>query len=97
MGAAPFIGTRSLLSSVYMCQHSCNCFMLLRHWVVLALALAFASAGNNIAARIAMMAMTTNNSINVKAARLPAPADLFISIFNFGVIPATIVLMSYGC
>ena len=32
-----------------------------------ALLFALAKAGNSIAARIAMMAMTTNNSINVKA------------------------------
>jgi hypothetical protein len=30
---------------------------------------AFATAGNNIAARIAMMAITTSNSINVNARR----------------------------
>jgi ABC-type iron transport system FetAB permease component len=39
-------------------QLTCNAFVLAR-----------ASAGNNIAATIAMMAITTNNSINVKALR----------------------------
>jgi len=43
--------------------------MLLTHWVVRALARAFSRAGNNIAARTAMMAMTTSNSIKVKARR----------------------------
>src|ERR1043166_3103724 len=43
------------------------CFSLLRHLVFMARALAFAKAGNNKEARIAMIAMTTNNSINVKA------------------------------
>jgi hypothetical protein len=33
----------------------------------MALSLAFANTGNNIAARIAIIAMTTSNSINVKA------------------------------
>jgi len=43
---------------------------LLRQEVLSALLLAVASAGNSIAAKIAMMAMTTNNSISVKADRL---------------------------
>src|SRR5437868_7688106 len=44
------------------------CFSLLRHWVRLALSLARASAGRSKAARIAMIAITTSSSINVKAA-----------------------------
>jgi hypothetical protein len=36
------------------------------HCVAWALCLAFASAGNSIAAKIAMMAITTNSSIKVK-------------------------------
>ena len=43
--------------------------MLLRHWACLALALARANAGSNMAARIAMMAMTTSSSMSVKAGR----------------------------
>src|SRR6266496_4397700 len=42
---------------------------LLMHWVRNALDLARASTGNNIAARIAMIAITTNNSIRVKPTR----------------------------
>jgi hypothetical protein len=38
----------------------------LTQFIILALALALPSAGNSIAARIAMMAITTSNSINVK-------------------------------
>ena len=38
-------------------------------WTVFALAFALDNAGNSIAARIAMMAMTTSNSIKVKAPR----------------------------
>src|SRR5260370_32816765 len=45
-----------------------TCFKLLRHWMRLALSLALARAGNNIAARIAMMAITTSSSINVNPA-----------------------------
>jgi hypothetical protein len=45
------------------------CRKLLAHATRLALSFAFASAGNSIAARIAMMAMTTSNSIKVKARR----------------------------
>jgi hypothetical protein len=40
----------------------------------LALSLALARAGNNMAARMAIIAMTTSNSINVKPPR-PAPTD----------------------
>src|SRR5882757_9728525 len=40
------------------------------HEIVHARSLALASAGNNMAARIAMMAMTTSNSIKVKARTL---------------------------
>jgi hypothetical protein len=39
------------------------------HWMAWAFCLARVSAGNNKPARMAMMAMTTNNSINVKAPR----------------------------
>ena len=40
---------------------------LLRHFVRCALPLAFDNAGNNMLARMAMMAMTTSSSISVKA------------------------------
>jgi hypothetical protein len=43
--------------------------MLLTHCMALARALALASAGSNNAAMIAMIAMTTSNSISVKAHR----------------------------
>src|SRR5450759_4835399 len=58
----------SSLSSAYSCQQSCNCFVLVKQAVMCALLFALANAGNNIAARIAMMAMTTRSSIKVKAA-----------------------------
>ena len=44
-----------------------TCFRLFMHCVRLARSLALASAGNSMAARIAMMAMTTSSSIRVNA------------------------------
>jgi hypothetical protein len=49
-----------------MIQASDNCFSLSRHWVLRAFSFAAARAGNNMAAKMAIMAITTNNSINVK-------------------------------
>ena len=46
------------------------CFSLFMQKICCALALACASAGRSMAARMAMMAMTTNNSINVNPVRL---------------------------
>src|SRR6516164_4769639 len=49
------------------------------HLIELAFSLAADNAGNSIAARIAMMAMTTNSSISVKAAvRAPRRSDKFL-------------------
>jgi hypothetical protein len=50
-----------------------NCRSLFRHDARQALDFAAASAGNNNAAKMAMIAITTNSSINVKA-RTPDPA-----------------------
>src|SRR5262245_15200582 len=41
--------------------------MLFTHWIPWALALALLSAGNSRAAKMAMIAITTNNSIKVNA------------------------------
>jgi hypothetical protein len=49
------------------------CFILATHEIRSALAFAAAKAGNNSAAKMAMIAMTTKSSINVKAL-----FDLFI-------------------
>src|SRR5256885_13355476 len=46
-----------------------NCLRSFTQLIWLAFALAFANAGNNRPASIAMMAMTTSSSIRVKAAR----------------------------
>ncbi len=55
------------LSSAYTVHASPYCFWLLRQFAIYAFCFALAKAGNNIAAKMAMMAMTTNNSINVNA------------------------------
>src|SRR4030095_7153847 len=48
-----------------------HCLQLLAHNVLCALAFAFDSAGRSIPARIAIIAITTNNSIKVNAWRGP--------------------------
>jgi hypothetical protein len=57
-----------------------------RHWTLSALAFALARAGSNIAARMAMMAITTSNSMSVKPVRLLTPsrptADLILVCFT---------------
>src|ERR1700753_3815136 len=54
-----------------------TCFKLFMHWMRLAFSLAEASAGSSIAARMAMMAMTTSSSINVKP-RVTFEGKIFI-------------------
>src|SRR5690349_19263940 len=58
--------TRSLLSVAYMTQAMVSCLPLLRQLMPWAFCLARPSAGSSMAARMAMMAMTTSNSISVK-------------------------------
>src|SRR6478736_7438424 len=60
-------GTKSSFSVAYMATPMPTCRKLLMHWVRKAFAFALDNAGNNIAARMAMMAITTNSSIRVKA------------------------------
>jgi hypothetical protein len=50
-----------------MYQATCSCLRLFRQPIPSALVLALPNAGNNIAARMAMMAITTSSSIKVKA------------------------------
>src|SRR6266567_9527157 len=59
-------GKYSWLSPAYMWKPSPICRLLLQQAMALALSLALANAGRSIAARMAMMAITTSNSINVK-------------------------------
>src|SRR5690242_7338094 len=57
-----------LLSWAYITWPNTICFKLLRQAIRLVLAFARLSAGSNIAARMAIMAITTRSSISVKAA-----------------------------
>jgi hypothetical protein len=56
-----------LLSSVYIDMARPHCLRLPRQWMAWALALAEASEGSSRPARMAMIAMTTSNSMSVKA------------------------------
>src|SRR5260221_136647 len=69
MAGGLFGTSTSLLSPAYIVHESVSCRSLLRHRARLAVPLALASAGNNMLARIPMMAMTTNSSISVNPVR----------------------------
>src|SRR4051794_40451381 len=66
-GCGWFTTSVPLLSSAYMRQPRASWRRLLMHLMALARSLAAFKAGRSRAAKIAMMAMTTSNSINVKA------------------------------
>src|SRR6516164_4063601 len=63
------IARRSLLSAAYMTQARPSCLLLFMQEAATALVLARFNAGNSMAARMAMMAMTTSSSISVNPAR----------------------------
>src|ERR1700722_13403730 len=65
----PSSGTPSPLSPAYILKASPHWRMLFMHCVVFAFCLAPANTGNSNPARIAMMAITTSNSIRVNARR----------------------------
>src|SRR6185295_1700785 len=66
-------GRNSLLSCAYMVKARPICLLLLAQAMLLAFSLARDRAGSSIAARIAIIAITTSSSISVKAAeRFPA-------------------------
>src|SRR6516225_1173276 len=69
----------SSLSPLYICQASISCLVLFMHRMPCALVLALARAGNSIPARIAMIAITTSNSIKVK----PEDTDLRTRVREF--------------
>src|ERR1017187_9951018 len=76
-----------LYASEYMIQANCICLRFARHLMPSALSLALVSAGSNKAARMAMIAITTNNSIKVKAKpRRGRPRDLSPASFARGII-----------
>ena len=58
------------MSDTYICNAMPICFSLFMQKICCALALACARAGRSMAARMAMMAITTSNSISVKPYRL---------------------------
>src|ERR1039457_720175 len=66
--------------------------LLFMHWVCLALALAFAKAGNNIAARMAIIAMTTSSSISVN----PSWDRCQVAFFGLNGIFMFIVFLYYN-
>jgi hypothetical protein len=57
----------SLLSFAYRHQQRLSCFALLTQRMLVALALALVNAGSSMAAKIAMIAITTSSSIKVNA------------------------------
>jgi hypothetical protein len=59
-------GRRSLLSPAYITRAVPICFILFTHEIRFARSFALDNAGRSIAARIAMIAMTTSSSIKVK-------------------------------
>src|SRR2546423_13614182 len=98
------MGFWSLLSSAHVRIAKPICFRLLVQLMRCARALARASAGSNMAARMAMIAITTNNSIRVKAdffwLRFFILFDRFIFWFwqqgaNFKSIIHSVNLISY--
>src|SRR5437667_5876533 len=75
-------GNELFASPAYMVRASPHCLQLLAQSTLSALALAFASAGNNKAARMAMMAMTTNSSMSVNAGQPSHPRGTNERIFR---------------
>src|SRR5579872_7003690 len=61
---------------------SASCFWLLRSVVAIAFILALASVGNSIAARMAMIAITTSSSIRVNPSVSSSFGELFSSLFS---------------
>jgi hypothetical protein len=71
-------GDDSLLSSENITNPRPNCFWLFKQLAPNALPLALAKAGNSIPAKMAMMAITTSNSISVN----PLEYEHFVFIFK---------------
>ena len=67
-GATPTApgGKKLLLSSTYRTYASPICFILFKHFIAMAFCLALANTGRSKPAKIAMIAITTSNSIKVK-------------------------------
>ena len=65
----PVSGIHDWLSPAYMAQPRPNCFSLFVQEMALAFSRALLNAGRSIAAKIAMIAITTSNSIRVNDLR----------------------------
>src|ERR1043166_2114779 len=84
-----------LLSVAYSRIANPICFKFCRQADCFAVSLAFVNAGSNIAARIAMMAMTTRSSIKVKARSIgvlecrsiEARVELITPLLQFSITP----------
>src|SRR5262245_37868026 len=94
---AIFWGIRSSLSLAYIIHANWSCFRLLRHLMPWAVALDFESAGSSIAARIAMMAMTTNNSIRVNALPSVQPRWLIAAAVGGDMLQLVLILIFDAC
>src|SRR5579863_548712 len=75
--SSPFGASLPLLSLAYIIQAMLSCLRLFTHWMPCAFCFALDKAGKSIAAKIAIMAMTTSNSIKVNPDRHPGPKFLF--------------------
>jgi hypothetical protein len=69
-------GKKSPLSPAYIVTAKPICFVLLIQAIAFALSFALLNAGSNMAARIAIIAITTSSSISVKAAFGGASPDV---------------------
>src|SRR5439155_26729627 len=77
-------GNFSRLSSQYIAMLRYCCFSLFRQMMRCAFSFVVARAGKSIAARMAMMAMTTKSSIRVKALLRAEAFDAIASLFKSG-------------
>ena len=77
-------GSLLLFSSAYICHASDICLRLLRQLVRFADSFARASAGSNRAARMAIIAMTTNNSMRVNARCQARRGEIWFFILKKG-------------
>src|SRR5450631_2530641 len=71
--SSPLGGSLPSLSLLNMIQPKVNCLRLFMQEIACAFCLALLKAGNSIAAKMAMIAITTSNSIKVKAPARPGP------------------------
>jgi len=90
-------GNSSSLSPAYMVNEISHCFSLFLQVVRCACSLARANAGSSMAARMAMMAITTNSSMSVKPSdtRKPDAMGAGLGLRVVGVLPIKLLSL-YG-